>query len=113
LSTAHNHQRDGASRMTVSRGQVSYEPNTLGNGTEFRVDGGHQGYQGIEDKLEGTMVRRRSASFDDHFGQATLFWNSQGAAEKDHIVCAFQYELSKVETPPSASAWSTTWRMST
>jgi catalase len=99
LSTAHSHQRDGAHRVTVPRGQVSYEPNTLGNGTEFRVDGGHQGYQGIEDKLEGAMVRRRSASFDDHFSQATLFWNSQGAAEKDHIVCAFQYELSKVETP--------------
>ncbi|MBA2965690.1 MULTISPECIES: catalase [Ramlibacter] len=99
LAVFHNHQRDGAGRQSVPRGQVSYEPNTLGNGTEFRVDGGHQGFQGIEDPLEASTVRRRSPAFDDHFSQATLFWNSQGAAEKDHIVAAFQHELARVETP--------------
>jgi catalase len=99
LAPTHNHQRDGAGRMTVPRGQVSYEPNTLATGAEFRVDGGHQGFQGIEDKLDGGTVRRRSPSFDDHFSQATLFWNSQGAAEKDHLVAAFQTELARVETP--------------
>jgi catalase len=27
-----------------------------------------------------------------------LFWNSQSAAEKEHLIAAFQFELSKVET---------------
>jgi catalase len=99
LAVFHNHQRDGAGRQSVPRGQVSYEPNTLGNGTEFRVDGGHQGFQGIEDPLEASTVRRRSPSFDDHFSQAILFWNSQSPAEKEHIVSAFQYELARVQTP--------------
>jgi catalase len=99
LAPAHSYQRDGMHRMTVPRGQVSYEPNTLGSGSEFRVDGGQQGFQSRGDEVGQAKLRRRSESFDDHFSQATLFWNSQSPAEKEHIVCAFQYELSRVETP--------------
>ena len=99
LATAHGYDRDGRHRQTVAKGPVSYEPNTLAHGSEFRVDGGAQGFQSHAEALEAPKLRRRSASFDDHFSQATLFWNSQSPAEKEHIVAAFQYELSKVETP--------------
>jgi catalase len=95
----HNFQRDGRHRTGIARGRVSYEPNTLGNGSEFRVDGGEQGFQTLEEPLDSPRLRKRSPSFDDHFSQATLFWNSQSAWEKEHITAAFQYELSKVETP--------------
>ena len=95
----HNFQRDGRHRTGIARGRVAYEPNTLGSGSEFRVDGGEQGFQTVEEPVESPRIRRRSASFDDHFSQATLFWNSQGSSEKEHIIAAFQYELSKVETP--------------
>ena len=95
----HNFQRDGRHRTGISRGRVAYEPNTLGNGSEFRVDGGEQGFRSVEAELESPRVRRRSPSFDDHFSQATLFWNSQSTWEKEHITAAFQYELSRVETP--------------
>jgi catalase len=95
----HNFQRDGRQRAGIARGRVSYEPNTLANGSEFRVDGGEQGFQTFEEEMESPKIRRRSPSFDDHFGQATLFWNSQSTCEKEHIIAAFQYELSKVETP--------------
>ncbi|HZY17222.1 MAG TPA: catalase [Ramlibacter sp.] len=94
----HNYSRDGMHRMMVPRGQVSYEPNSLASGSEFRVDGAQQGFQSYPEEMESPKVRRRSPSFDDHFSQATLFWNSQSAAEKEHIVAAFQYELSRVET---------------
>jgi len=93
----HNFQRDGIHRQTVNKGRVSYEPNTLGQGTEFRMDGAAQGFQSHPEQLESPKIRRRSPSFDDHFSQATLFWNSQSVAEKDHIVAAFRFELSKVE----------------
>ncbi|HZY15096.1 MAG TPA: catalase, partial [Ramlibacter sp.] len=96
----HNFQRAGQHRLGISRGRVSYEPNTLATGSEFRVDGGEQGFQSYgasSGANETPKVRRRSASFDDHFGQATLFWNSQSAAEKEHIAAAFQFELSRVE----------------
>ncbi|WP_198970525.1 catalase [Xylophilus sp. ASV27] len=97
----HNFQRDGMHRQTVSRGKVAYEPNSLGSqsGAEFRVDGGTQGFQSYPEALESPVVRRRSPSFDDHFTQATLFWNSMTPAEKDHIVEAFRFELGKVAVP--------------
>ena len=95
----HNFQRDGMHRQTISKGRVAYEPNTLGNGAEYRVDGAAQGFQSYPEQLESPKIRRCSPSFDDHFSQATLFWNSQSVAEKDHIVAAFRFELSKVELP--------------
>jgi catalase len=95
----HNFQRDGRHRFGIPRGRVAYEPNTLGSGSEFRVDGGEQGFQSLEQPLESPQLRRRSPSFDDHFSQATLFWNSQSTSEKEHIIAAFQFELSRVETP--------------
>ncbi|MDP3170731.1 MAG: catalase, partial [Polaromonas sp.] len=73
----HNFQRDGMHRQTVNKGRVSYEPNTLATGAEYRVDGGAQGFQSYPEQLESPKIRRRSPSFDDHFSQATLFWNSQ------------------------------------
>jgi len=95
----HNFQRDGMHRQAIAKGRVAYEPNTLGSGTEFRVDGAAQGFQYYPEQLEPPKIRRRSPSFDDHFSQAALFWNSQSAPEKDHIVAAFRFELSKVEVP--------------
>jgi catalase len=95
----HNFQRDGMHRMLVNKGPVAYEPNSLANGSEFRVDGGQQGFQSFPEAIESPKLRRRSPSFDDHFSQATLFWNSQSLNEKEHIIAAFQFELSKVEAP--------------
>ena len=95
----HNFQRDGIHRMTIPKGRVAYEPNTLANGTEFRIDGAAQGFQSYPEQIEPPKIRARSPSFDDHFSQATLFWNSQTTPEKDHIVAAFRFELSKVEVP--------------
>ena len=95
----HNYQRDGVHSMTIPTGRVAYEPNTLANGTEFRIDGAALGFQSYPVQIESPKLRARSPSFDDHFSQATLFWNSQTTVEKDHIVAAFRFELSKVDVP--------------
>jgi catalase len=44
-------------------------------------------------------VRGKPERFADHYTQATLFWNSQTDVEKRHIVSAFRFELSRVQTP--------------
>ena len=44
-------------------------------------------------------MRIRPESFADHYSQARLFFLSQTEAEKNHIVAALVFELSKVETP--------------
>ncbi len=95
----HNFQRDGAHRIRIDRGSVNYEPNTLAQGGEQRVDGGQQGFQSSADRLDATKQRRRPATFDDHFSQATLFWNSQPAHEREHLIGAFQGELARVTSP--------------
>ena len=95
----HNFQRDGMHRQTIARGHVAYEPHSLNDGKEFRIDGGSAGFQSFPEEIETPKLRRRSPSFDDHFTQARLFFNSQSAAEKEHIIAAFRFELSKVAAP--------------
>jgi catalase len=43
-------------------------------------------------------VGGKPEKFADHFTQARLFWNSQSAAEKSHIIAAFRFELTRVQT---------------
>jgi catalase len=57
------------------------------------------GFTSYAETIDGQKVRARSASFFDHFSQATLFYNSQSEPEKAHIVKALRFELGKVETP--------------
>jgi catalase len=44
-------------------------------------------------------VRGKPEKFSEHYNQATLFWNSQSEPEKQHIINAFRFELSKVTVP--------------
>ena len=46
-----------------------------------------------------TRCGARPERFADHYTQATLFWNSQTDVEKQHIINAFRFELSRVQTP--------------
>ena len=99
VSPLHNHQRDGFMRQTINRGRVAYEPNSLGGGCPFQAGADMGGFTSYAEKIDGQKVRARSASFFDHFSQATLFYNSQSQPEQDHIVKALRFELGKVETP--------------
>ena len=91
-----NGQRDGAHRMTIDTGDASYGQNSLDGDfpKELPVEAG--GFATYPDRIDGVSRRVRSASFADHFSQATLFWNSMSPAEKEHIVGAFSFELAKL-----------------
>jgi catalase len=93
----HNNQRDGFMRQTINKGRVSYWPNSLGNGCPMMAPENMGGYMHYMEKVDGHKVRARSESFNDHYSQATLFWNSMTEAEKKHIIEAAQFELGKVE----------------
>ncbi len=94
----HNNQRDGHMRHTINTGRVSYEPNTLGGGCPFQAKAAEGGFTSFPEKIESNKIRGRSKSFFDHFSQATLFFNSQSNAEKNHLTDALCFELGKVET---------------
>ncbi|WP_160714089.1 catalase [Chitinophaga solisilvae] len=96
VAPLHNNQRDGHMRQTINRGGTSYEPNTLGGGCPFQAKMADGGFTSHQERVEGHKVRARSRSFFDHFSQAALFYHSQSAPEKTHIVNALRFELGKV-----------------
>ena len=99
IAQVHNNQRDGMHRQAIHRGRVSYEPNSLGGGCPFQA--GAAGFVSFPEPREDGdhKVRGKASRFADHYTQATLFWNSQSDVEKQHIINAFRFELSKVQTP--------------
>jgi len=99
VAPVHNNQRDGFMRQTINRGQTSYEPNTLKGGCPFQAGADMGGFTSFAERIDAKKIRARSASFFDHFSQATLFFNSQSEPEKGHIIRALRFELGKLETP--------------
>ena len=99
IAPVHNNQRDGMHRQAINRGRVSYEPNSLGGGCPFQA--GKTGFVSFPEprQADDHKVRGKPERFADHYTQARLFWNSQTPVEKTHIVKAFRFELSKVQTP--------------
>lgn len=98
VAPIHNNQREGHMRQTINKGKASYHPNSLGGGCPFQAKMAEGGFSSFPERIDSHKVRARSASFLDHFGQATLFYNSQSEAEKNHLVNALRFELGKVET---------------
>lgn len=96
LAPVHNNQREGYHRMTIDRGRVSYFPNSLQGNAPHPASDAEGGYVHYAEKVEGQKIRQRSDSFNDQYRQATLFWNSMSAAEKQHIIEAFHFEVGGV-----------------
>jgi len=96
LAPVHNNQRDGIHRQAINRGRVAYEPNSLAGGCPFQA--GARGFNSFPASTEGDKVRGKPEKFAEHYAQARLFWISQTPVEQDHIVHAFRFELSKVQT---------------
>ena len=99
IPVVHNNQRDGHMRQLISTSRVSYEPNSINQGDPRQAKIAEGGFVSYAERIDAKKVRARSKSFMDHFSQATLFFNSQSEAEKNHIVDAFSFELGKLEIP--------------
>ncbi len=91
-----NMQRDGHMTLRAQKGRVSYSPSSLEANTP-RQDP-KNGYNSFAAHEEGDKLRVRAESFGDHFSQALQFFNSQTEPEQHHIISAFIFELSKVQT---------------
>ncbi|WP_028241079.1 catalase HPII [Stutzerimonas azotifigens] len=99
VAPLHNNQRDAFHRQTIHKGRAPYEPNSIDGGwpKEAPPAASGGGFESYPERVEGHKIRNRSESFGDHFSQATLFWNSMSAPEKEHIIGAYTFELGKVE----------------
>ncbi len=98
INTVHNNQRDGLMRQQINKDRTSYSPNSLGGGCPFQAKAAEGGFTSYVERIDAKKIRARSQSFFDHFSQATLFFNSQSEAEKNHLTDALRFELSKVES---------------
>jgi len=87
--------RDGFHQQAVHGGVAPYRPNSLdgGNPAEASEDAG--AFIDVPQPVAGAKVRELSASFDDHFSQATLFVRSLSEVERQHLTRAYTFELGK------------------
>ncbi|BCY08280.1 catalase [Actinoplanes sp. L3-i22] len=87
--------RDGAHQHAVHAGIAAYHPNSLGGGNPHPTEEG--AFVDVPVTVaEAPKIRQNPASFDDHYSQARLFWQSMTPVERDHIVRAYTFELSKI-----------------
>src|SRR6478672_10568251 len=80
IAPVHNNQRDGHMRQTINRGTVANQPNSIAQGSPHQAKASEGGFVSFNERIDARKVRARSASFHDHFSQATLFYNSQSEA---------------------------------
>ena len=92
-----NNQRDVHMQMAVPHGRTSYEPQSLEADRPLETP---HGFTSAALPIDHGLKRRtRPASFADHYSQPRQFYRSQSPAEQTHIVSAYVFELSKVQTP--------------
>lgn len=92
-------QQDGHMAMMNPKGRANYEPNSWSGKQGGPREAPQEGFHSFPAEESGVKQRTRSETFADHYSQARQFYISQTDQEKAHIVAAFTFELSKVETP--------------
>ena len=97
LAPVTNNQRDGYHQGSIHVGRTSYVKNALGGGCPVTGGGFAGAFRHYEQRVDGPKIRRRAERFQDHYSQATLFWNSMSPPEKAHILAAFKFELGHVD----------------
>src|SRR5699024_1223899 len=99
IAEPHNNQRDGHVRHQIDTDMVTYHKNSLADNSpgDATNDGATSDYP-VE--VEGHATRDLpSESFNDHFSQARLFWNSMSQVEQQDLIKCFSYHLGKVKSP--------------
>jgi len=94
----HNNYRRGPMRYRIDVDQVDYHQNSLANNSPNETMPEKGGYEHYPQKVEGNVTRARSESFNDHFSQTRIFWNSLTPAEKQHTIQALSYQLGSVKS---------------
>ncbi|MCU1503907.1 MAG: kat [Ilumatobacteraceae bacterium] len=94
-----NFQQDGHMALVNPVGRANYEPNSWPGDQRGPREDPARGFQSFPAEEVGAKPRLRASSFADHYSQARMFFRSQQPIEQQHIVEAFVFELSKVESP--------------
>ena len=87
--------RDGFGQEAVHGGVAPFRPNSLDGGNPAEATEDEGAFIDVPTPVAGTKIREVAASFDDHYSQVTLFFRSLSEVEKQHLVSAYTFELSK------------------
>jgi catalase len=88
--------RDGFHQDAVHAGVAPYRPNSLDGGNPFPAGDAENAFVDTPVVVaEAPKIRQNPVSFNDHFSQARLFWQSMSPVEKEHIIRAYTFELGK------------------
>lgn len=93
----HTNHRDGYHQSEIRTGP-SYTPHSLSGGCPAALGASSAPFTHYPEQVAGRTARARSHSFQDHYSQPTLFWNSMSSWEKRHIVAAFRFELGRCDS---------------
>lgn len=93
----HNNQRDGWHQHMINKGPVAYHKSSIDDQSPYYESPENGGYEHYQEKIDGEVIKARDDSFRDHFSQATAFYKSLSEVERNHIINAFSFELSKVQ----------------
>ncbi|KAI4869441.1 CATB protein [Hypoxylon rubiginosum] len=96
----HNNNRDGAAQNLVHKNIIHYSPNTLNGGyPQQATQNTGRGYFNAPSRgTSGRLVRGLPPSFDDHWSQVRLFYNSLTAAEQQFLINAIRFETSHLQS---------------
>ncbi|MFD8639291.1 catalase [Streptomyces zaomyceticus] len=88
--------RDGMHQTAVHTGVAPYRPNSLDGGCPFVAGSDTSAFAESPVTVpEASKAREAPASFADHFTQPRLFWLSLTPPEREHVIAAYAFELSK------------------
>ncbi|KAK5664264.1 hypothetical protein OQA88_482 [Cercophora sp. LCS_1] len=96
----HNNNRDGFSQFLIHKNIAHYTPNTLNNGYPAQANQttGRGFFTTPDRKASGNLVRERSSTFEDHWSQPRLFYNSLTPVEQQFLINAIRFEASHVRS---------------
>ncbi|ORW06985.1 catalase [Mycolicibacter longobardus] len=100
VADVRTNQHDGYGQHAIPQGKSSYYKNSLGGGCPALAGSGPDDgvFRHYTEKVDGAKIRKRAASFENHYSQARMFWRSMSEPEAQHIVAAYAFELGKCET---------------
>ncbi|KAJ3960962.1 catalase [Colletotrichum tropicale] len=100
VTPIHNNNRDGAGQNFIHRNKYPYTPNTLNKGFPAQANQtqGRGFFTAPGRTVTGHLVREVSDTFDDHWSQPRLFYNSLTPAEQQFLVNAIRFETSHLES---------------
>ncbi|KAI0446049.1 catalase [Xylaria telfairii] len=96
----HNNNRDGAGQNLIHKNTAAYSPNTLNGGFPQQANQtvGRGFFTAPSRTVTGNLVRGLPSSFDDHWSQPRLFYNSLEPVEQQFLINAIRFETSHLQS---------------